>query len=158
MIFENQTVMYYPFGYEHYLEKKEKQGKHESLAAQIKAEEQALIAGMRAVPKAERHRLREFSTEEAYTDWKLRLAAEPMEVAKEQVEMLAEALEQMMIRWQQSEGFWNGDTWDEEVAYRERLGQYEEAVKRWQQACLEWAETAMDWEPGDGEKEQEEMQ
>lgn len=51
MIFENQTVMYYPFGYEHYLEKKEKQGKHESLAAQIKAEEQALIAGMRAVPR-----------------------------------------------------------------------------------------------------------
>ena len=158
MIFENQTVMYYPFGYEHYLEKKEKQGKHESLAAQIKAEEQALIAGMRAVPKAERHRLREFSTEEAYTDWKLRLAAEPMEVAKEQVEMLAEALEQMMIQWQQSEGFWNGDAWDEEAAYRERLGQYEEAVGRWQQACLEWAETAMDWEPGDGEKEQEEMQ
>ena len=158
MIFENQTVMYYPFGYEHYLEKKEKQGKHESLAAQIKAEEQALIAGMRAVPKAERHRLREFSTEEAYTDWKLRLAAEPMEVAKEQVEMLAEALEQMMMQWQQSEGFWNGDAWDEEAAYRERLGQYEEAVKRWQQACLEWAETAMDWEPGDGEKEQEEMQ
>ena len=158
MIFENQTVMYYPFGYEHYLEKKEKQGKHESLAAQIKAEEQALIAGMRAVPKAERHRLREFSTEEAYTDWKLRLAAEPMEAAKEQVEMLAEALEQMMMQWQQSEGFWNGDAWDEEAAYRERLGQYEEAVKRWQQACLKWAETAMDWEPGDGEKGQEEIQ
>ena len=158
MIFENQTVMYYPFGYEHYLEKKEKQGKHESLAAQIKAEEQALIAGMRAVPKAERHRLREFSTEEAYTDWKLRLAAEPMEAAKEQVEMLTEALEQMMMQWQQSEGFWNGDAWDEEAVYRERLGQYEEAVKRWQQACLKWAETAMDWEPGDGEKEQEETQ
>ena len=158
MIFENQTVMYYPFGYEHYLEKKEKQGKHESLAAQIKAEEQALIAGMRAVPKAERHRLREFSTEEAYMDWKLRLAAEPMEAAKEQGERLAEALEQMMMQWQQSEGFWNGDAWDEEAAYRERLGQYEEAVKRWQQACLKWAETAMDWEPGDGEKEQEETQ
>ncbi len=75
-----------------------------------------------------------------------------MEVAKEQVEMLAEALEQMMIRWQQSEGFWNGDTWDEEAAYRERLGQYEEAVGRWQQACLEWAETAMDWEPVTGRK------
>ena len=88
-----------------------------------------------------------------------------MEAAKEQVEMLAEALEQMMIRWQQSEGFWNGDTWDEEAAYRERLGQYEEAVKRWQQACLEWAETAMDWESvpeiaikKTGEEESEEMQ
>lgn len=153
MIFENQTVMYYPFGYEHYLEKKEKQGKHESLAAQIKAEEQALIAGMRAVPKAERHRLREFSTEEAYTDWKLRLAAEPMGAAKEQVEILSETLEQMVMQWQQSEGFWNGDVWDEEEAYQERLRQYEEAVERWQQACLEWAETAMEWEPGDGGEE-----
>lgn len=153
MIFENQTVMYYPFGYEHYLEKKEKQGKHESLAAQIKAEEQALIAGMRAVPKAERHRLKEFSTEEAYTDWKLRLAAEPMEAAKEQVEMLSETLEQMMMQWQQSEGFWNGDAWDEEETYRERLGQYEEAVERWRQTCLEWAEIAMEWEPGDGAEE-----
>lgn len=153
MIFENQTVMYYPFGYEHYLEKKEKQGKHESLAAQIKAEEQALIAGMRAVPKAERHRLKEFSTEEAYTDWKLRLAAEPMGAAKEQVEILSETLEQMVMQWQQSEGFWNGDVWDEEEAYQERLRQYEEAVERWQQACLEWAETAMEWEPGDGGEE-----
>lgn len=153
MIFENQTVMYYPFGYEHYLEKKEKQGKHESLAAQIKAEEQALIAGMRAVPKAERHRLKEFSTEEAYTDWKLWLAAEPMEAAREQVEMLSEMLEQMVMQWQQSEGFWNGDAWDEEETYRERQGQYEEAVKRWQQACLEWAETAMEWEAGDGAEE-----
>lgn len=153
MIFENQTVMYYPFGYEHYLEKKEKQGKHESLAAQIKAEEQALIAGMRAVPKAERHRLKEFSTEEAYTDWKLRLAAEPMGAAKEQVEILSETLEQMVMQWQQSEGFWNGDVWDEEEAYQERLRQYEEAVEWWQQACLEWAETAMEWEPGDGGEE-----
>lgn len=153
MIFENQTVMYYPFGYEHYLEKKEKQGKHESLAAQIKAEEQALIAGMRAVPKAERHRLKEFSTEEAYTDWKLRLAAEPMEAAKEQVEMLSETLEQMVMQWQQSEGFWNGDAWDEEEVYQERLEQYAEAVERWQQACLEWAEIAMEWEPGDGGEE-----
>lgn len=153
MIFEDQTVMYYPFGYEHYLERKEKQGQHESLAAQIKAEEQALIAGMRAVPKAERHRLRELSTEEVYEDWKLRLAAEPMEEAREQVEMLSETLEQMVMQWQQSEGFWNGDAWDEEDVYQERLRQYEEAVERWQQACLVWAETAMDWEPGDGLEE-----
>ncbi|MFQ9701458.1 MAG: hypothetical protein ACLR0U_01540 [Enterocloster clostridioformis] len=35
--------------------------------AQIKAEEQALIAGMRAVPKAERHRLREIPEDGAHT-------------------------------------------------------------------------------------------
>ena len=50
MIFENQTVMYYPFGYEHYLERKARENQGGSMAAQIRAEEQALIAGMRAVP------------------------------------------------------------------------------------------------------------
>ena len=68
MIFENQTVMYYPFGYEHYLERKARENQGGSMAAQIRAEEQALIAGMRAVPKAERHRLREIPEDEAYRE------------------------------------------------------------------------------------------
>ena len=42
-IIENQSVLYYPFGYEHYLEK-------QSHCAQVKAEEQALIIGLRSVP------------------------------------------------------------------------------------------------------------
>ena len=42
LIFENQGVMYYPFGYEHYLERREKLASGESIPAQIKAEEQAL--------------------------------------------------------------------------------------------------------------------
>ena len=71
LIFENQSVMYYPFGYEHYLERKNRMRDGAPIAAQIKAEEQALIAGMRAVPKAERHQLKEFSTDAAYRDWKM---------------------------------------------------------------------------------------
>ena len=46
------------------------------MAARIKAEEQALIEGLKAVPRAERHRLREIPEEEAYDQWRLRLAAE----------------------------------------------------------------------------------
>ncbi|MFR4927271.1 MAG: hypothetical protein ACLUB3_05090 [Clostridium sp.] len=37
------------------------------MAARIKAEEQALIEGLKAVPRAERHRLREIPEEEAMT-------------------------------------------------------------------------------------------
>ena len=59
LIFENNAAFYYPFGYEHYLERKEKEASGEPLAARIKAEEQALIEGLKAVPRAERHRLRE---------------------------------------------------------------------------------------------------
>ncbi len=77
LIFEDGGPMYYPFGYEHYLEKKQKADEYgEELSAQVKAEDAALLAGMRAVPKAERHRLKEFSVEEAYADWKLRLVQE----------------------------------------------------------------------------------
>ena len=80
LIFEGNGPMYYPFGYEHYLEKKQKAEEYgEELSAQVKAEDAALLEGMRAVPKAERHRLREFSTEEAYADWKLRLVYEKLE-------------------------------------------------------------------------------
>ncbi len=78
LIFENHSVMYYPFGYGHYLERKRKSEGEGGLAAQVKAEEQALIAGIRAVPKAERHRLKEISAEEAYIDWRLRLVSETM--------------------------------------------------------------------------------
>ena len=49
-----------------------------------KAEEQALIEGLKAVPRAERHRLREIPEEEAYDQWRLRLAAEAIENAAEQ--------------------------------------------------------------------------
>src|SRR5699024_8669870 len=56
LIFEDGKAMYYPFGYSHYVERREKERLlGESPAARIKAEEQALIAGLRAVPKGERH-------------------------------------------------------------------------------------------------------
>ena len=47
LIFENNAAFYYPFGYEHYLERKEKEASGEPLAARIKAEEQALIEGLK---------------------------------------------------------------------------------------------------------------
>jgi len=171
MIFEDQTVMYYPFGYEHYLERREKQGQHESIAAQVKAEEQALIAGMRAVPKGERHRLREIPTQEAYIDWKVRLASENMEQARNQVELLTGKLEQMREEWMASERFW--ETWggtgtgavrarelsgagqeeesdltgrELETEYQDLLRQCREWEQKWHEGCLEWAEAALDWE------------
>lgn len=77
----------------------------------MEAENQALVAGLRAVPKPERHRLKEINTEEAYIDWRLRLAAEPMEAAREEVDR------QLLI-------------WDEE--------KLEEAVDNWTYECLKW--------------------
>ena len=110
LVFEADRVMYYPFGYEHYLNHCRRDD-GEDISALMEAENQALVAGLRAVPKPERHRLKEINTEEAYIDWRLRLAAEPMEAAREEVDR------QLLI-------------WDEE--------KLEEAVDNWTYECLKW--------------------
>lgn len=140
LVFENQGVMYYPFGYEHYL-KRSRQGSGENLTAMIRAEEQALIADFKAVPKAERHRLREISTEDAYLDWKFRLAAEPMEAVRAKVEDLWDRYISIREELQIAQ-------WDDAVSeeYKEHLRQeqilakqnLDEAWDRWTDCCIEW--------------------
>ena len=110
LVFEADRVMYYPFGYEHYLNHCRRDD-GEDISALMEAENQALVAGLRAVPKPERHRLKEINTEEAYIDWRLRLAAEPVDAAREEVDR------QLLI-------------WDEE--------KLEEAVDNWTYECLKW--------------------
>lgn len=142
LIFENQSVMYYPFGYDHYLERKERQESGLPLAAQVKAEEQALIADLRAVPKAERHRLRELSTETEYRDWKLRLAGERLEVLRLTVEGLAVKTAEHLEARRAEEGYWLEEPWKEAEAYGNLVEQYEAAWNAWTQGCLEWLDIA----------------
>ncbi|MDD3252080.1 MAG: ABC-F family ATP-binding cassette domain-containing protein [Lachnospiraceae bacterium] len=132
LIFEGQSVLYYPFGYEHYLERREREQAGETIAAQVKAEDQALIAGMRAVPKAERHRLREIPTQEAYLDWKLRLAAERMEAAGGRYEILLGEWETQMQEW----AFLETRPPEQELLW-EKL---EHAWELWHGCCMEWAD------------------
>ena len=155
LIFENNAAFYYPFGYEHYLERKEKEASGEPLAARIKAEEQALIEGLKAVPRAERHRLREIPEEEAYDQWRLRLAAEAIENAAEQTEEIwQQILEKNGKREEWELEHW--DQWLNEIAdnnefcsgekqekqAEEELSafteQYENAQSAWTDACLFW--------------------
>ena len=156
LIFENNAAFYYPFGYEHYLERKEKEASGEPLAARIKAEEQALIEGLKAVPRAERHRLREIPEEEAYDQWRLRLAAEAIENAAEQTEEIW----QQILKKNGKREEWELEHWDQwlnEIADKnedaacgekqekqaeEELSafteQYENAQSAWTDACLFW--------------------
>lgn len=140
LILENDSVMYYPFGYEHYLERRRKNGEGQSTGAMIRAEEQALIAGIRAVPKAERHRLREIPEEEAHADWRLRMAAEQMERARRQVEQISENMEHMVREWTESEEFWNGGLWDRKEEYEKLRREYRQWEEQWHERCLEWEE------------------
>ncbi|MDD3279749.1 MAG: ABC-F family ATP-binding cassette domain-containing protein [Lachnospiraceae bacterium] len=140
LVFEGQSVMYYPFGYEHYLERRQKQ-KGENPSALIRAEEQALIADFKAVPKAERHRLREISTEEAYRDWRMRLVTEPMEKARTQVEELTKQWEKLQVELEESR--WIGTERDpgkkqqQEQAERLKL-ELEKYQEQWTTCCLAW--------------------
>lgn len=134
LIFENQSVMYYPFGYEHYLERKEREQTGESIAAQVKAEEQALIAGIRAVPKAERRQLREIPEQEAYLDWKLGLVAEKMKPAGVRYGRLLEELEQLRRESMKPEAYCGAGL--ESLLKQE----CEEAWKVWHGYCMEWLE------------------
>ena len=126
------------------------------MAARIKAEEQALIEGLKAVPRAERHRLREIPEEEAYDQWRLRLAAEAIENAAEQTEEIwQQILEKNGKREEWELEHW--DQWLNEIADKnedaacgekqekqaeEELSafteQYENAQSAWTDACLFW--------------------
>lgn len=142
LIFENRSVMYYPFGYVHYLERKKKQGEGTGVAAQVKAEEQALIAGMRAVPKAERHRLWEISGELAYRDWKMAPVLQQLRETGETVGSFKARLEGMQQAWTGSGMFWSGEEWPEREEYEALCSRYIKAQEKWHEACMAWLEAA----------------
>ena len=138
LIFEETGPMYYPFGYEHYLEKRQKAEAYgEELSAQVKAEDAALLEGMRTVPKAERHRLREFSTEEAYADWKLRLVYEKLEPEELEYGRLEAEYRGLLAEWKMSEAYWTLEPGipDAVAAAKARR---DEAFKWWHEQCMAW--------------------
>ena len=91
LVFENDKVMYYPFGYDHYISRL-KASQDGNLPALMQAKDAAMVEALAAVPKRERHETRQLSTEEAYLEWKLALAAEPVAKAAEEAEKVYEEL------------------------------------------------------------------
>ncbi len=141
LIFESGSVLYYPFGYQHYLDRLSGPAQGDSVPARVKAEDQALIAGIQAVPRAERHMLREIPTEEAYADWQLRLAGQRLEGFREKAEIQWTLLEDARRAWTESEAFW-----EESCAPAPGLSrlqqEYEGAWQAWHEECLTWYDTA----------------
>lgn len=91
LVFENDKVMYYPFGYDHYLSRL-KASQDGNLPALMQAKDAAMVEALAAVPKRERHETRQLSTDEAYLEWKLTLAAEPMMKAADEAEKVYDKL------------------------------------------------------------------
>lgn len=146
LVFEGQSVMYYPFGYEHYLEKS-RRNPGENPAAMIRTQEQAMIAGLAAVPNKERHETRQMTTEEAYIDWQLRLAAEPVLKAQEEVEILWNRYKHLKKEWKVRS--WELWLWEQGLGQTtekpEINPEYEKLSKELQTAWENWTAKCMEW-------------
>lgn len=136
LIFEpgSSKTLYYPFGYQHYAERKKQQKEYGSAAALRTAEEQRLIEGLRAVPEPEHHRLREIPTEEAAADWKFGLNRRDREAAEQEFQ---EALAQ-----RDSEAYWTEES--QQTAVEMRI---EQARSAWTALCTDWYDLWLDKHP-----------
>ena len=130
LVFENDKVMYYPFGYDHYISRL-KASQDGNLPALMQAKDAAMVEALAAVPKRERHETRQLSTEEAYLEWKLALAAEPVVKAAEEAEKVYEEL-------CEAESELNKENVD-----KLRL-QYEKVADSWTNECTKWYDIYLD--------------
>ena len=130
LVFEKDRVMYYPFGYDHYISRL-KASQDGNLPALMQAKDAAMVEALAAVPKRERHETRQLSTEEAYLEWKLALAAEPVAKAAEEAEKVYDKL-------CEAESELN-----EENVDKLRL-QYEKVADSWTNECTKWYDIYLD--------------
>ena len=143
LLFEEDGVKYYPFGYEHYLHmlKKKREGT-QTWAEVVEAENTALVEGLFAVPSKERHQTARFSTEQSYTDWQLALAKEELEKYEIQLEKQQEEIEfaeQTVTFEEYQSGNWK-------IKKEELQKQFEKIAEGYQEQCLIWYEKWQEYE------------
>ena len=143
LLFEEDGVKYYPFGYEHYLHmlKKKREGT-QTWAEVVEAENTALVEGLFAVPSKERHQTARFSTEQSYTDWQLALAKEELEKYEIQLEKQQEEIksaEKTVTFEEYQSGNWK-------IKKEELQKQFEKIAEEYQEQCLIWYEKWQEYE------------
>ncbi len=140
LVINNGEVFYYPFGYEHYLERISKSCNGDAAALRT-AEEQMLITGLQAVPEAEKHRLREISTTSAYLDWRFGPVREQLEAAEHAVQRTTDELDNALKEWYSSQEFWKDKCLEEceigKLIIDLRIELTDKEL-HWQECCLEW--------------------
>ncbi len=143
LLFEEDGVKYYPFGYEHYLHmlKKKREGT-QTWAEVVEAENTALVEGLLAVPSKERHQTARFSTEQSYTDWQLALAKEELEKYEIQLEKQQEEIESA----EQTVTFEEYQSGNWKIKKEELQKQFEKIAEEYQEQCLIWYEKWQEYE------------
>ncbi|MDD7208739.1 MAG: ABC-F family ATP-binding cassette domain-containing protein [Lachnospiraceae bacterium] len=133
LIFENDGIKYYPFGYQHYLHMKTKRKNGEqSWTDVVNAENTKLVEGLMNVPEKERHQSPGFNTEQSYTDWQLSLATRQLKITQDQMEKHIAGFSDLSYEE------WKKGTWEEER--EKRMADYEEACLLWYDKWQEYEE------------------
>lgn len=128
LIFEDERVLYYPFGYAHYQEYLKKRAAQGSGGAgAVEAENTQLLRELRAVPERKHMQGARFNTEQSFTDWQLSLAAKALEKRRAGLEKL--------LSERDKEEYWNSASCREEWYEK-----YQKEMSDFQQACLLWYE------------------
>ena len=123
---------YYPFGYGHYLEHRKQAGTPQAL---MSTQNQALIEGLRAVPRRTYLPSREISTGEAYADWRLAPIEEELERCRKAAEEAYAAREKELGDLMASEEAWAEGSAAEDTAAGRALY---DALEAWTKAALAW--------------------
>lgn len=157
LIFEEdkEDASFYPFSYRHYVDRL-KQGDGEVAHSLMRSmEEQKLIEGLKAVPKAERFRLREYSTDEANRDWRYEQNRERRHAAEEK--LLQAELETEAEKETRKDAYMSLDDWlygDDAEPSMGEAGQREEqrrAEAELTKELIDWYDIWLETHP-DGEE------
>lgn len=149
LIFENGQATYYPFGYAHYIERRYSSGDPSGLRASLDARDAALVEGLRAVPKPERYRLLEQDTEEAYDEWRLRLAGNLMEECSQKAADAWTELQEHIEVHEASEDFFFGGSISQMKEIEVLKALYREAELCLTDACCQWYDIYCESTEGD---------
>lgn len=135
------AAVYYPFGYEHYAERKQRIAEGTEVSIERSAEDQRLIDGLRSVPKAS-HLPRELSTAAAAADWEFNLNRE----AREQAEAAFRAADEdaKVIPDQENDYL----LWLETEEQRQEKREKTRAA--WTKECIAWYDLWLEEHPQSG--------
>lgn len=134
LIFEEDAVRYYPFGYEHYVTHCRKKQAASDASGCIESEEQALLADLRSVPKAEHHRLKEIPTEQAYEEWRFEAVREPLIQIQQKLLHFLETQDPLR-------------EWEDDAFYLSRLEEEGLLYRRYTDCCLAWYDLWLEFHP-----------
>lgn len=152
LVLEDGAAYYYPFGYTHYVESRKKMQELiskgvsiDQIPAVLTTKEQSMVAALKAVPKPKAIASRQLSDDEAYLEWKLSLAKEPMDAAEEQVAALSEAYEiqleaDLEKQLEAYEAEFSKDLTKPSEALTQMGSRLQDAEALWTKRCLEWYE------------------